>query len=258
VLVASGQVNGARLADHEFIGELALSGELRAIRGALASTLAARRSARSLVLPAPNAAEAQLVSDARVAAASHLLEVTAHLNGTRPLALLEARDPLAGESPVLDLADVKGQHQAKRALEIAATGGHHLLMLGPPGAGKTMLASRLGSILPPMSEEEALEAAAIHSLWNGFELRHWKQRPFRSPHHTASGVALVGGGTHPRPGEISLAHHGVLFLDELPEFDRAVLEVLREPLESGRVTIARAARSAEFPASFQLVAAMNP
>jgi magnesium chelatase family protein len=190
--------------------------------------------------------------------AAHLLEVTAHLNGSAPLAAQPPQEPAAVPADAPDLADVKGQHQARRALEIAAAGGHHLLFIGPPGAGKTMLAARLPGILPPMSEDDALESAAIHSLYNGFELRHWKQRPFRAPHHTASGVALVGGGTHPRPGEISLAHNGVLFLDELPEFDRHVLEVLREPLENGRVSIARAARSAEFPARFQLVAAMNP
>jgi magnesium chelatase family protein len=157
-----------------------------------------------------------------------------------------------------DICEVKGQHQAKRALEIAAAGGHSLLYIGPPGSGKSMLAARLPGLLPPMSDDEALETAAIHSLYNGFTLDRWKQRPYRAPHHTASGVALVGGGGSPRPGEISLAHNGVLFLDELPEFDRHVLEVLREPLESGRVTISRAARSAEFPARFQLVAAMNP
>jgi magnesium chelatase family protein len=160
---------------------------------------------------------------------------------------------------VPDLADVRGQLHARRALEIAAAGGHHLLMTGPPGTGKSMLAQRLPGILPPMTDAEAIEACAVRSVANEpFDVRDWRQRPYRAPHHTASGVALVGGGSHPRPGEISLAHHGVLFLDELPEFDRRVLDVLREPMESGRIVISRAARQAEFPARFQLVAAMNP
>ncbi len=258
VLAASGQIPAGELDKYEFVGELALTGKLRPIRGALTVALQACKTQRTLILPRANADEATLVSGIDVMGAGHLLEVTAHLNGEKRLIRHQRKTPTAGVPDIPDLGDVKGQHHAKRALEIAAAGGHSLLMIGPPGAGKTMLAGRLPGILPRMRDEEALEAAAIHSLNNGFSLKRWKQRPFRAPHHTASGVALVGGGSHPRPGEISLAHHGVLFLDEFPEFDRRVLEVLREPLESGSITISRAARQAEFPARFQLIAAMNP
>lgn len=258
ILAASGQIPAERIKDFEFAGELALTGELRAIRGALAMTFKACRDGRAFILPADNADEAALVGDARVYPANSLLAVCAHLAGHEalPRHVGEAAET-TGDYP--DFSDVKGQSHAKRALEIAAAGGHSLLMSGPPGAGKTMLASRLPGILPAMTEEQALEAAALQSLGNhGFRLEDWKRRRFRSPHHTSSAVALVGGGGNPRPGEISLAHHGVLFLDELPEFDRKVLEVLREPLESGRITISRAARQADFPAKFQLIAAMNP
>jgi magnesium chelatase family protein len=258
ILAASGQIDAADFARHEFIGELALSGELRGVRGVLPAALAAAHAGRTLVVPTANADEAALVTDGDARGAAHLLDVTTHLAREAPLPRAPARIAYGETAPPPDLADVKGQPQARRALEIAAAGGHSLLMIGPPGAGKTMLASRLPGILPRMRDEEALETAAVQSLVRGFSLRHWRQRPFRAPHHTASGVALVGGGSSPRPGEISLAHHGVLFLDELPEFDRAVLEVLREPLESGTITISRAARQAEFPARFQLVAAMNP
>ncbi len=258
ILAASGQVSSRELDNYEFIGELALTGKLRPVLGALMVALQTRQSERALILPASNALEAALAGKTDIRGAKHLLEVTAHLNNEKPLARQEPELHQSESPDVPDLCDIKGQHQARRALEIAAAGGHSLLMIGPPGAGKTMLASRLPGILPPLSDDEALETAAIQSLHQRFSLKHWKQRPFRAPHHTASAVALVGGGSHPQPGEISLAHHGVLFLDELPEFDRHVLEVLREPLESGAIMISRAARQAEFPARFQLVAAMNP
>ena len=259
ILGASGQVQGQQLRDYEFIGELALSGELRPVRGVLPVALAARAAGRRLLVPTENAPEAALIADLEVLPARHLLEVCAHLNGTTLLAPFPGPPARLDGDGYPDLADVRGQRHAKRALEIAAAGGHSLLMVGPPGTGKSMLASRLPGILPSMTDAEALEAAAVLSVSEvGFDPRRWGQRPFRSPHHTASGVALGGGGGNPRPGEISLAHQGVLFLDELPEFDRRVLEVLREPLESGRITISRAARQAEFPSRFQLIAAMNP
>jgi len=221
-------------------------------------TYSAHRSGRAFVLPEVNAAEAALVRDAVVYPASTLLQVCAHLTGS-DLLQQWSQPAEASDATYPDMSEVIGQAQGKRALEVAAAGAHSVLMSGPPGTGKTMLASRLPSILPPMTEEEALESAAMQSVGsNGFDVRNWKKRPFRAPHHTASGVALVGGGSLPRPGEISMAMHGVLFLDELPEFSRDVLEVLREPLESGRITISRAARQADFPARFQLVAAMNP
>ena len=258
VLAATGQVPTRELAAHEFAGELGLSGDLRAVRGALAMTFGARREGRAFVLPEAVAGEAALARGARVLPARSLLQVCGHLAGKERLLALAA--PAAGATrPYPDLADVRGQVHARRALEIAAAGGHSLLMSGPPGTGKTMLAVRLPGILPPMEEREALEAAAIASLATGvFSAEQFGVRPFRSPHHTASAIALVGGASPPRPGEISLAHHGVLFLDELPEFPRSVLEVLREPLESGRIVISRAARQAEYPSAFQLVAAMNP
>ncbi|MEJ2693222.1 MAG: YifB family Mg chelatase-like AAA ATPase, partial [Candidatus Thiodiazotropha sp.] len=259
ILAASGQLSQTALASYEFAGELALSGELRPVSGILPAALAARGAGRTLIIPEQNAHEAALVSDLSCHAASHLLAVCRHINGIERLDALQKNNHHPTPSTPADLADVKGQHQARRALEVAAAGGHALIFIGPPGTGKSMLASRLPGILPPMSDEEALESAAIASIANrSFDPRHWQQRPFRAPHHTASAVALVGGGGKPRPGEISLAHNGVLFLDELPEFDRSVLEVLREPMETGRVTISRAAQVAEYPARFQLIAAMNP
>jgi magnesium chelatase family protein len=257
ILAASGQIDAAVLPEYEFFGELGLAGELRAVDGILPAALAASNSGRKLIVPADNGAEAALAGGLQVFTAESLLEVCAALCGNRPLATAEKVISERSMSP--DMADVRGQANARRALEVAAAGGHHLLMTGPPGSGKTLLATRLVGLLPDASESEALQVAAIASVsGHGLNPAQWRQRPYRSPHHTASAVALVGGGSPPRPGEISLAHHGVLFLDELPEWNRHALEVLREPLESGVVTISRAGRSAEFPAAFQLVAAMNP
>lgn len=258
ILAATGQLPSKALGSLEFAGELALSGELRAIRGALAMTFGAQRDGRAFVLPESVAGEAALARGATILPARTLLDVCAHLRGEAPLtALRSAVQSAPPEYP--DLADIRGQASARRALEVAAAGGHSIVFAGPPGTGKTMLAMRIPGILPPMTEPEALEAAAVQSLASGaFRPERFGVRPFRSPHHTASAVALVGGGSPPKPGEISLAHRGVLFLDELPEFSRHVLEVLREPLESGRIAISRAARQSEFPAAFQLVAAMNP
>ncbi len=269
ILAASGQIDARKLADYEFAGELSLSGELRPVRGALAMSLVLRKQhvRTRLVLPPGSAEEAALVpGGAQVFRAKHLLDVVQQFlppSNEPPPEPGEGWTRMAPSTPpspprYADLADVKGQAGVKRVLEIAAAGGHSLLMVGPPGSGKSMLAQRFAGLLPPMSIEDALESAAIASLAGRFDLAHWAQRPTGQPHHSASAVALVGGGSPPRPGEISLAHHGVLFLDELPEFPRAALEALREPLESGTITIARAARRAEFPARFQLIAAMNP
>src|SRR5687767_538745 len=258
ILAASGQLAPDALAGQEFAGELSLTGELREVRGAVAMALSARAAGRAFVLPEGNAPQAALAEGARILPARTLLEVVGHLAGEAPLEQY-AGDVRSSTAAYADLSDVKGQQHAKRALEVAAAGGHSVLMIGPPGTGKSMLAARFPGILPALSEAEALEVAAIHSVSaSGFETLRWGERPYRAPHHSASAAALVGGGVLPRPGEISLAHHGVLFLDELPEFDRDVLEALREPLESGRVSIARAARQTQFPARFQLVAAMNP
>ena len=255
ILAASGQLPAAALEGHEFAGELSLTGELRPVRGALAMALAAR--GRAFVLPEQNAAEACLVGDGHILPARSLLEVCAHLRGECKLAPHSSRAEKKLPS-YPDMAEVKGQVHAKRALEVAAAGGHSLLMVGPPGSGKSMLAARFPGLLPMLDEQEALEVAAVHSAAGTFLPAQWGERPYRAPHHTASAIALVGGGGNPRPGEISLAHHGVLFLDELPEYPRSVLETLREPLETGSVSIARAARHARFPARFQLLAAMNP
>ncbi len=259
ILAASGQIPADVLQHYEFVGELALSGELRSVRGVLPVALNAHKDKRSLIIPHENEQEAALASNTTVYAAKHLLEVCAHLKGSSLLPRCELNLEDISLEQGADLSDVKGQPLAKRALEIAAAGKHSLLLVGPPGTGKTMLASRLTTLLPRLDEQTAIEVAAIASVsGNGFDSKTWRQVPFRSPHHSSSSVALVGGGRPPRPGEISLAHHGILFLDELPEFSRHVLESLREPLESGHITISRAAFQTLFPAQFQFIAAMNP
>jgi magnesium chelatase family protein len=262
ILAATGQLPAGELPQCEFAGELALTGSLRAVRGALPMTLSAHRAGRAFVLPTASAEEAARVRDAVVYPAQSLLAVCAHLLGRDRIARAPAANSMVGstapESEVPDLADVRGQTLPKRALEICAAGEHSVLLVGPPGTGKSMLAQRLPGLLPPLAEDEALEVASLASLAGRYSALRWGMPPYRSPHHSASAAALVGGGSNPRPGEISLAHHGVLFLDELPEWDRRVLEVLREPLEAGVIHISRAARQATFPARCQLVAAMNP
>ena len=258
ILAASTQIPDENLHRFEFHGELALSGELRPVSGSLPVAIGAKNFQRTLILPERSAQLAALIKDADIFKASSLLEICQYLHQQidlqRPVPEL-----IHAVENRLDISDVRGQHRAKRALEIAACGRHNMLMVGPPGTGKTMLASRLATLLPPLTEQQAIDSAAIRSISHqGFNLTDWMQRPFRAPHHTASGVALVGGGPNPRPGEISLAHNGILFLDELTEFDRHSLDVLREPLETGKISISRAARQAEFPANFQLIAAMNP
>ena len=271
ILAASGQIDASKLKGYEFAGELSLGGDLRPVRGALAMSLALATQTQQvagplprLVLPESSAQEAALVPDAEIYQARHLLDVVRQfLPGEAAPEILDGWSRVTtaerqGHAHYADMADVKGQAAARRALEIAAAGGHSVLMMGAPGSGKSMLAQRFAGLLPAMTTSEALESAAVASLGGRFSLDKWAVRPTCAPHHTASAVALVGGGSPPRPGEISLAHRGVLFLDELPEFPRAALEALREPLESGTITISRAAHRAEFPACFQLIAAMNP
>ncbi len=258
ILVASEQMSPQILKDHEFVGELALSGEVRAVRGILPSALACATAKHTLILPEDNESEAALVKSLTGYKVKHLLDVFAHSQGTA-LDKIDYQPNSHEEETPLDFADIKGQEHAKRVLLIAAAGGHNVLMLGSPGTGKSMLASRMPTILPDMTEQEALETASLYSIsHHGFKPENWGKRPFRQPHHSASSPALVGGGSNPKPGEISLAHNGVLFLDELPEFSRQVLEVLREPLENNHISISRATRQMEYPANFQLIAAMNP
>ncbi|MAZ77896.1 MAG: ATP-dependent protease [Legionellaceae bacterium] len=259
ILSATGQLPPNVFDEYEFGGELALSGELRPFKGALSFAVAAKANKKILVLPDANAEEASLVEGLQVLSVKHFLEVVSHFCGREKITpYIPLTKPIVN-IPSIDLSQVRGQPAAKRAIEIAACGGHSMLLSGPPGSGKTMLANCLSGLLPLMNERDALESAMIASISSqGFHSKHWRVRAFRSPHHSASSVALVGGGSPPRPGEISLAHHGVLFMDELPEFNRHVLEALREPLESGVIRISRAAHQAEFPAKFQLIAAMNP
>jgi magnesium chelatase family protein len=261
ILAASEQIPKKALEQIEFLGELALSGELRAISGVLPASISCAKLKRNLCVAKGNAEEAALPNQTTIIAGHSLLEVCNHLCNKTDLTYIKEIENYTTHSneSSIDLNEVKGQERAKRALEIAAAGAHNLLFIGPPGTGKTMLATRLATLLPALTDEEAIEVASVYSIHqqNGLH-QHWKQRPCRAPHHTASAVALVGGGSNPKPGEISLAHNGVLFLDEFPEFDRKVLEVLREPLESGQINISRAARQVTFPANFQLIAAMNP
>lgn len=256
ILIASGQLPEQVTDDFEFVGELALDGHLRPVSGALSIAMACQRDQHRLMISQQNAAEAAQLPRIEVFAASHLKQVCEHFLKQRLIAPITKQYIQHDHHYPLDLADVKGQLRPRRALEIAAAGGHSILFRGPPGTGKTLLASRLPSILPPLNTEESLEVASIYSIAN--QQVTLGQRPFRNPHHTASAVALVGGGSQPKPGEITLSHLGVLFLDELPEFDRKVLEVLRQPLESKTIIISRAARQISFPANFQLIAAMNP
>ena len=259
ILAASAQIETSRLVNKQCFGELALSGACRKVEGLLPALIATKKAGQSAIIPQQNQADAIVLSDLSIQLASSLAEICRSLNGGDPLPQLD--NSVTPESPdhVLDLAEVHGQYQAKRALEIAAAGGHHILMMGPPGTGKSMLAQRLNTILPPLSEDEAISSAAIRSVCHQpVNPANWLVRPFQSPHHTVSGIALVGGGRNPSPGEISLAHNGILFLDELTEFDRRTIEVLREPLETGKIHISRASAKAEFPAQFQLIAAMNP
>lgn len=259
ILAATEQIPNDNLAKYEFLGELALSGEIKAVKGAIPAAISSKKNNRTLIISRENQSEISLIHHNNTLITHNLLELCQYLYNEINLPTVEYREYKDDDEQIINLQDIIGQEHAKRALEIAAAGGHNLLLIGPPGTGKTMLATRLTSLLPSLSDDEALESAAITSLVsaNG-SIQNWRKRPFRAPHHSASAAALVGGGSIPRPGEISLAHNGVLFLDELPEFNRKVLDALREPIESGEIIISRANAKIKFPAKFQLIAAMNP
>ncbi|MCX8661524.1 YifB family Mg chelatase-like AAA ATPase [Gilliamella sp. B2911] len=259
ILAATEQIPNDNLTKYEFLGELALSGEIKAVKGAIPAAISSKKNNRTLIISRENQSEISLIHHNNTLITHNLLELCQYLYNEINLPTVEYREYKDDDEQIINLQDIIGQEHAKRALEIAAAGGHNLLLIGPPGTGKTMLATRLTSLLPSLSDDEALESAAITSLvsTNG-SIRNWRKRPFRAPHHSASAAALVGGGSIPKPGEISLAHNGVLFLDELPEFNRKVLDALREPIESGEIVISRANAKIKFPAKFQLIAAMNP
>lgn len=259
ILAATEQIPNDNLTKYEFLGELALSGEIKAVKGAIPAAISSKKNNRTLIISRENQSEISLIHHNNTLITHNLLELSQYLYNEINLPTVEYREYKDDDEQIINLQDIIGQEHAKRALEIAAAGGHNLLLIGPPGTGKTMLATRLTSLLPSLSDDEALESAAITSLvsTNG-SIQNWRKRPFRAPHHSASAAALVGGGSIPKPGEISLAHNGVLFLDELPEFNRKVLDALREPIESGEIVISRANAKIKFPAKFQLIAAMNP